>query len=91
MGRDFADDMAQSLIKVSSRALVALRSGSTQRAVGHAEAKRERKKTYEQAERQVLFNDVAARRLGSSAARSPGTCGGKSLKEGSQAKMIVRA
>eukprot|EP00965_Chrysotila_dentata_P012862 424965-Pleurochrysis_carterae.AAC.1 len=33
--------MAQSLIKVSSRALVALRPSSTQRAAGHAEAERE--------------------------------------------------
>eukprot|EP00965_Chrysotila_dentata_P137985 4564223-Pleurochrysis_carterae.AAC.1 len=80
--------MAQSLIKVSSRAFVALRPRSTQRAAGHAEAERKRKKRYERMEHQVPSNGVAARKLGTSAAKFSGTFEGKSLKEGSQARMM---
>eukprot|EP00965_Chrysotila_dentata_P171066 5645170-Pleurochrysis_carterae.AAC.1 len=60
--------MAQSLIKVSSRAFVALRSRSTQRAAGHAEAKKKRKKRCEQMEHQIPSNVVVARKLGTAAA-----------------------
>eukprot|EP00965_Chrysotila_dentata_P085960 2836556-Pleurochrysis_carterae.AAC.1 len=70
--------MAQSLIKVSSRAFVALRPRSTQRAAGHAKAERKRKKRYEQMEYQVLPNGVVAKKLGKAAAKFSGTCGGRS-------------
>eukprot|EP00965_Chrysotila_dentata_P111426 3684080-Pleurochrysis_carterae.AAC.1 len=60
--------MAQSLTKVRSRAFVALRTRSTQRAAGHGEAERKRKRRYERMEHQVLSNGVAARKLGASAA-----------------------
>eukprot|EP00965_Chrysotila_dentata_P208574 6184774-Pleurochrysis_carterae.AAC.1 len=45
--RDLTDDMAQPLIKVSSRTFVALRPKSTQRTAGYAEAEK-KKKRYEQ-------------------------------------------
>eukprot|EP00965_Chrysotila_dentata_P136505 4514181-Pleurochrysis_carterae.AAC.1 len=70
--------MTQSLIKVSSRAFVALRPRSTQRAAGQAEAEKRREKRYEQMEHPVLPNGVVAKKLGTAAAKFSGTCGGGS-------------
>eukprot|EP00965_Chrysotila_dentata_P122822 4059357-Pleurochrysis_carterae.AAC.1 len=46
------DDMAQPLIKVSSRTFTTLRPSSTQRTAGYAEAEK-KKERYEQVEHQV--------------------------------------
>eukprot|EP00965_Chrysotila_dentata_P139338 4606926-Pleurochrysis_carterae.AAC.1 len=52
VGRNLTNDVAQPLVKVSSRTFVALRPYSTQRTAGHAEAEK-KKERYKQVEHQV--------------------------------------